>query len=192
VRTLFLLAFLALAGAARAQGGVYAGYDDDGTLHLTDRPPSREYRLVSGAAAGLAEAVAGAAMRFGDEVREAAVRHGVDPLLVHAVIRAESAYNPRAVSPKGAVGLMQLMPETARRFDVADRFDPRMNLEGGTRYLRELIAQFGGNLELALAAYNAGESAVLRAGGRVPAIRETVDYVRRVQRHYRELAGRGA
>jgi soluble lytic murein transglycosylase-like protein len=164
---------------------VYAGVQEDGTLHLTDRPPSRDYQLVSGAPPQ--SGTAGGSALFDAKVREAASRHGLDPLLVHAVIRAESGYDPRAVSRKGAAGLMQLMPETAVRYSVPDRFDPAMNLEGGARYLRYLLGVFGGNLSLALAAYNAGERAVLRSGTRIPDYPETVAYVRRVRGYYEAL-----
>jgi hypothetical protein len=112
------------------------------------------------------------------EVDGAAVRHGIDPLLVHSVIRVESNYNPVAVSPKGAEGLMQLIPATARRFGVTNSFDVHENIEAGVRYLKYLQDLFGDD-RLAVAAYNAGESAVLRYGN-VPPYPETVDYVHRV------------
>jgi soluble lytic murein transglycosylase-like protein len=106
-------------------------------------------------------------------------RHGVDEALVHAVIQVESRYDPFAVSPRGAMGLMQLMPRTAQRFDVANAFDPVQNVDGGVRYLKELLARYSGQVRLALAAYNAGEEAVERHRG-IPPYRETVDYVKRV------------
>lgn len=119
----------------------------------------------------------------------AAGRHGVDPLLVKAVILAESGGRRWATSPKGAMGLMQLMPATARRFGVADPFDPAQNVAGGTRYLRWLLDRFGGDVTLALAGYNAGEGAVERHGG-VPPYRETRNYVRAVQSNHRLLRRR--
>lgn len=185
-----LLCLLALAFALlpQAEAGVYAIEEADGTLHLTDRPPSRAYRWVAGDAPALAPRMA---ERYAKEVDLAARRHGVDPLLVHAVIRVESDYDARAISRKGAAGLMQLMPETARRYGVADRFDPATNVEGGVRYLRDLLALYRGDLNLVLAAYNAGEAAVLRAGGRVPDYRETLAYVRLVRRHYDEASRAG-
>lgn len=112
------------------------------------------------------------------EVAGSAVRHGIDPLLVHSVIRVESNYNPVAVSPKGAEGLMQLIPATARRFGVTNSFDVHENIEAGVKYLKYLLDLFGDD-RLAVAAYNAGESAVLRYGN-VPPYPETVDYVYRV------------
>ena len=116
-------------------------------------------------------------------VREAADRHNVDPALIRAVIETESNWNPGAVSRKGAMGLMQLVPTTAQRFGVNDAFNPKQNVEAGVRYLRTLLERYNGNLDLALAAYNAGEGAVDRAHG-VPAYYETRNYVRRVQDAY--------
>lgn len=118
---------------------------------------------------------------FGDLFYEAGREHGVNPWLVAAVVRAESAFNPRAISPKGARGLMQLMPATAQRFGVADRdlFDPARNIEAGVRYLSWLLERFGNDLPSILASYNAGEGAVARYGG-VPPYRETRDYIRRI------------
>lgn len=116
-------------------------------------------------------------------VREAAERHHVDPALVRAVIETESNWNPAARSRKGAQGLMQLIPTTAMRFGVNDAFNPKQNVEAGVRYLRTLLERYNGNLDLALAAYNAGEGAVDRAHG-VPSYRETRNYVQRVQSAY--------
>ena len=110
-------------------------------------------------------------------------KHGMDPELVEAVARVESNYDPTAVSPKGALGVMQLLPETAKRFGVADAYDPAQNIEGGVRYLKFLRDSFPGNLSLVLAAYNAGENAVRRHGG-IPPYQETRDYVRKIRRLY--------
>jgi hypothetical protein len=123
-------------------------------------------------------------------VREAADRHQVDPALIRAVIETESNWNPSAVSRKGALGLMQLIPTTAQRFGVDDAFSPKQNVDAGVRYLKTLLERYNGNLDLALAAYNAGEGAVDRAHG-VPAYRETRNYVQRVQEaYYRPGSGR--
>jgi soluble lytic murein transglycosylase-like protein len=108
-----------------------------------------------------------------------ALQHQVEPGLVHSVIRAESNYNPHAISPKGALGMMQLIPATARRFGVANVFDPAQNVQGGVRYLRHLLQLYKGDHKLALAAYNAGEGAVARFGG-VPPYPETLGYVKSV------------
>jgi soluble lytic murein transglycosylase-like protein len=116
-------------------------------------------------------------------VREAAERHHIDPALVRAVIETESGWNPTAKSRKGALGLMQLIPTTAVRFGVNDAFSPQQNVDAGVRYLKTLLQRYNGNLDLALAAYNAGEGAVDRAHG-IPAFRETRDYVQKVQNAY--------
>jgi soluble lytic murein transglycosylase-like protein len=123
------------------------------------------------------------ALPYRDEVEQAAREFGLDASLLHAVIGVESGHSAAAVSAKGAIGLMQLMPPTARRFGVADAYDPLQNIRGGARYLRYLLDLFGGDVELALAAYNAGENAVLRHGRRVPPFRETIEYVRKVRQH---------
>lgn len=122
-------------------------------------------------------------------VVDQADRHGLDPELILAVISAESGFRPRAVSPRMAAGLMQLMPDTARRFGVRDVFDAAENVAGGTRYLAWLLDHFGGDLSLALAGYNAGEGAVKKYGG-IPPYAETIRYVRSVQEGYRRRQGR--
>jgi len=116
-------------------------------------------------------------------VREAAERHRMDPALVRAVIETESNWNPKAFSHKGAGGLMQLIPTTAQRYGAYDVFDPQQNIDAGVKYLRTLLERYNGNLDLALAAYNAGEGAVDRAQG-VPSFRETRNYVQKVQNAY--------
>ena len=116
-------------------------------------------------------------------VREAAERHNVDPALVRAVIETESNWNSSAISRRGAVGLMQLMPTTAQRFGATEYYSPQQNVDAGVRYLKTLLERYNGNLDLALAAYNAGEGAVDRAHG-IPAFRETRNYVQKVQTVY--------
>lgn len=110
-------------------------------------------------------------------IDRSALQHGIDPSLVHAVIDIESHSNPRAVSPKGAVGAMQLMPATALRYGVTDRADPAQNIDAGIRYLKDLLTLHQGNVALALASYNAGEGSVVRHGRRIPPYRETMLYV---------------
>ncbi len=117
-------------------------------------------------------------------ITTAAQRNGIDEKLIWAVMRQESSFNSRAISYKGARGLMQLMPATAARFGVRDIFDPAQNIEGGARYLRFLLDTFNGDVELALAGYNAGEGAVFRYGNRIPPYRETQDYVRKISANY--------
>ncbi|AMP37636.1 MULTISPECIES: lytic transglycosylase domain-containing protein [Ralstonia solanacearum species complex] len=126
--------------------------------------------------------------RFSDIIVEAGRKWNVQPELLRAIIAVESKFNPRAVSKRGARGLMQLMPETARRFTAGDLFDPRANVLAGAQYLRFLLDLFGGDIELAVAAYNAGENAVIRAGYRIPAFAETRSYVPAVMAHYRRLS----
>jgi hypothetical protein len=116
-------------------------------------------------------------------VREAAERHNVDPALVRAVIETESNWNPSAYSRKGAAGLMQLIPTTGQRYGANDLFNPQQNIDAGVRHLKWLLERYNGNLDLALAAYNAGEGAVDRAHG-IPAFRETRNYVQKVQEAY--------
>ena len=143
------------------------------------------------AAAGTAPAPAPSRRAdFDDLVEQAARKHGVRADLIHAVVRAESGYDPDCTSSAGAMGLMQLMPGTARWLGVTDPYDPAQNLDGGVRYLREQLDRFG-DTRLALAAYNAGPGAVTRYGG-VPPYRETQAYVRRVLQYLAELTGQTA
>lgn len=122
---------------------------------------------------------------FKDMVEDAARQHDLDPNLLHAMIKVESGYNPRALSAKGARGLMQLMPDTARRFGVSDAFNPQENVRAGAEYIQWLLKLFQGDVELALAGYNAGEQAVIRAGYRIPNYGETKNYVPKVLAHYK-------
>lgn len=124
---------------------------------------------------------------YSSQVLAAAQETSVDPALIHAVISVESGYNPAARSHAGAVGLMQLMPQTAERYGVTNRLDPEQNIRGGARYLRDLKAMFANNLQLVLAAYNAGENAVMKYGKRIPPYRETIAYVPKVMGHYKQL-----
>ncbi len=115
---------------------------------------------------------------------ESGLRNSVDPLLLYSIMHQESTFKPRALSHKGASGLMQLMPGTARRFGVTSIWDPRQNVEGGARYMRFLLNMFKGDVNLALAGYNAGEGAVMKYGWRVPPYNETQEYVRRISKRY--------
>jgi hypothetical protein len=124
---------------------------------------------------------------FHDIIRAAAERNGVDADLIHCVIAIESNFNPRAISPKNARGLMQLLPQTAAQLGVRNVFDPRENIEGGTRYLKNMLARYNNDLTLALAAYNAGPERVEQYGRRVPPYPETVKYVRRISRSYAQF-----
>jgi soluble lytic murein transglycosylase-like protein len=190
-----LMVVLATAVAMpSARADIYAYRDENGVLNYTNiRPNDARYQVRVAYKDKRAPA---ATVHFDQDdnsapvslpprlsaiVDEAADYYAVDKALVQAVIHAESDFNTHAVSVKGARGLMQLMPETAERYGVHDLFDPKQNIMGGVRYLRDLLDDFGNNLRLALAAYNAGESSVLRYGG-VPPFPETINYVERVLR----------
>ena len=120
-------------------------------------------------------------------IMDSATRHGLDPLLIYSVMHQESSFKQRAISHKGARGLMQLMPGTAARFGVTNIFDPKQNIEGGSRYMKFLLNRFQGDVSLALAGYNAGEGAVDKYGWRIPPYAETQEYVRRISRRYNLL-----
>ncbi len=122
--------------------------------------------------------------KYTDMISNAAIKHRVDVKLLHAVIRTESAYNASAISSAGAMGLMQLMPDTARRYGVSDRSDPMQNIDGGTRYLKYLLQLFDSDVTLAVAAYNAGENAVIRNNNSIPPYSETQEYVKRIGYEY--------
>jgi hypothetical protein len=121
---------------------------------------------------------------FDDFIQESATRHGIDPDLIRAQMSQESSFKPRAKSYKGATGLMQLMPATAQRFGVTDIYDPQQNIEAGTKYMKWLLDEFGGDVDLALAGYNAGEGAVKKYGNKIPPYRETRDYVKKIRSNY--------
>jgi soluble lytic murein transglycosylase-like protein len=184
VRILLTIAAAALL-ASPAEAQIYAWRDANGTLVLSDRkldPDARTFAVPDSPAIRSTRPVASRAVRerYDPIIQEHAARHSLRPDLVRAVIQVESGFNPRARSPKGAMGLMQLMPETARELGVVDAYDPVDNIRGGTAYLRRLIDRYQGNEELALAAYNAGSGAVDRYGRAVPPFRETRDYVKKV------------
>jgi soluble lytic murein transglycosylase-like protein len=158
--------------------------DVDGVVHLTNVPADPRYRGLpgSGTRSGALRIPAGRSARYLEDVHAIARQHGVSPVLAEAVARAESGLDPRARSPKGAGGLMQLMPETASALGVVDRFDPRENISGGVRHLRYLLDRYKGSVTLAVAAYNAGEGAVDTHRG-IPPYAETRQYVEQVLRH---------
>ena len=188
----FLIGLLAaLAGmggaflpAAQAADRIAAYLDSRGRVVFVNqaRNPSPPKQATSGQARTAARPNLGSS-DLDHAIQRSANRHQVDPDLVHAIVRVESNYNPYAVSSRGAQGLMQLIPATARRFGVRDAFDPSANLEGGIRYLKHLMELYDGDLELVLAAYNAGENAVRRYNG-VPPFRETRNYLRKISQIY--------
>jgi soluble lytic murein transglycosylase-like protein len=189
LRTTFAAFALFAPAASSAGAGVYAFVDRAGEWHLSNIPDDERYeRLDAPAKAALPEERQAHERRpYGAVVSDAAARYGLEPALLHAVISVESGYNARAVSRRGAAGLMQLMPQTAKRFGVADVFDPADNVRGGALYLAELLRLFDNDLRLVLAAYNAGEAAVLKYGKRIPPYRETAAYVPRVLEFYRKF-----
>lgn len=173
--------------SAPAAAQVYAGQSASGAIVLSDFPSAEAPgvlidapRVDARAAAAMPAPAAVPLTQLRAIVHEVAEHERIPAKLLDAVIAIESGYNPRAVSPKGAQGLMQLMPATAERFGVVDPFDPRENVRAGARYLKQLLELFGGELQLALAAYNAGEHAVIRSGHRIPPYAETQRYVPRV------------
>jgi soluble lytic murein transglycosylase-like protein len=180
-----VLLLCAWVPAAEAQ--IYALREADGTLVLSDKPlgPGARTFAVQGASGGIRTTAAGApsarSTRYDSAIEEHAAAHRVRPELVRAVIQVESAFNPRARSNKGAMGLMQLMPDTAADLGVTNAYDPEQNIRGGVAYLRQLLDKFGGNEELALAAYNAGPGAVTKYGDAIPPYRETRQYVDKVR-----------
>ncbi|OGB94745.1 MAG: hypothetical protein A2Z31_09275 [candidate division NC10 bacterium RBG_16_65_8] len=181
--TIVLLAWgcLLFAPCIRAHAAVYGYVDAEGTPHFTDAPTKSHFRPLPGF--GLPPGANLNQGQYAELINAIAADDGVDPALVKAIIRAESNFDQRAVSRKGARGLMQLMPGTAGRYAVGNAFDPAENIRGGVRYLRFLQERFPGQLHLAIAAYNAGENAVSRYNG-IPPYAETRQYVARVFRFY--------
>ena len=169
------LLFLLFRGEAFAN--IYQCLDGQGAVLFTDSPTQAGCRLLIGRRP--TPQPGGSPTRYDDLILSAAERYGVDPALVRAVVKAESDFNETARSRKGAQGLMQLMPETARLHNVANVYDPEENIEGGVQHLRLLLDRYRGDLKLALAAYNAGVQAVEKHGG-IPPFAETKEYVRRV------------
>ena len=172
----------ALGSPSASRADIYRYIDANGVVHFTNTPTSGNYsfyRKEMGARPSSAVRW-GAAGDFGEIISRYASQFDLEEALIRAVIRAESNYNPQAVSSKGAIGMMQLIPETARYLQVNDPFNPEENIRGGSRYLRLMLDQFEGDLDLALAAYNAGPNAVRRYGG-IPPFEETRTYVERVK-----------
>ena len=209
----FGLVLLAVA-AAPASADIYRYIDEEGRVHFSDVRVDPRYELflktkpqaaeaapaagtialesadgtrtaaVAQAAPAFAPTRVKVTPRFTDMIAKVAQEQKVDPALMHAVILAESAYNPRAKSRKGATGLMQIMPDTGKRYGVTDLLNPIKNLTAGAKYLKDLLAMFGNDMKLAVAAYNAGEGAVMRNGNAIPPYAETQAYVPKVLKYY--------
>lgn len=184
---LVLIFFFVFFGFGAASADIFVYKDAQGVLHFTNVPADAGFRLAlpewgGGSADSLQD--------FDQLIRRAADRYRVDPDLVRAVIKVESDFDSLARSTKGAVGLMQLMPQTARLHNVSDAYDPAANIDGGVRHLRLLFDHFEGDLTRTLAAYNAGVKTVEKYGG-VPPYDETKEYIRRVLDHYERLRKKG-
>lgn len=168
----------------------YSYVDQKGVHHYTNIPPTdKKYKLKwrTKKASVKPNGIYNYPKSYEEDILRAAKQHDVDPDLVKAVIKVESNFNSSAISRKGAMGIMQLMPDTAEGYSVDNPFNPKENIDGGTKYLKKLIEMFGGDLKLALAAYNAGENAVIKYGFRIPPYNETIDYVEKVLMHYNNL-----
>ena len=187
--------------AAPAFADIFSFKDEKGVVHFTNIAGlDSRYKLVRKEDGGPLSPSTGNTrvfmpsqediQKYAAIIQTAARAYGVDASLIHAVISAESAYNPQAMSRTGAMGLMQLMPETARRYGVQNMMDPTENIHGGVRYLRDLLAMFKGRIDLAVAAYNAGENAVVRHGHKIPPYAETRHYVPKVLAFYRNFQKR--
>ena len=181
----WLLTLALLAPVARPVcADIYRYVDEDGVIHFSNVPNHYRYRLYISDGNMDYQAYFD---RYDKIIRQAAQKHGVDSSLIKAVIRAESDFDKHAVSSKGAQGLMQLMPETAKELEVGDSFDPKENIHAGVRYLKRQLNNFQNDVSLALAAYNAGENAVRRYGQRIPPFKETRTFVDRVLRYWDEF-----
>jgi Transglycosylase SLT domain/Domain of unknown function (DUF4124) len=196
---LSLIAFLASL-AVNAQADIYQFVDDSGVVHFTNVPGGQVKKTTKVHAESRGPASSSAAVRqeqtsmgsrrtedipvsYVNIINSACERYGVDPSLVHAIVKVESDFNPFAISRKGAMGLMQLMPQTASTMNVRNTFSPHENIEGGVKYLRYLLDRYEGNLSLSLAAYNSGETSV-KKWGTIPPYKETQDYVKKIMQIY--------
>jgi soluble lytic murein transglycosylase-like protein len=188
------IGIISVAAAIPARADVFSFVDGDGVTHLSNVPTDPRFQFLLATPAEKTQSgesynrvLLAKSVDFDPIIEKAALAASVEADLLRAVIAVESGFNARAVSKAGAVGLMQLMPATAKRYGAADRYDPRQNVHAGARYLKSLIDRYGKDLELALAAYNAGEDAVDRCGRCIPAFQETQAYVPKVMRVYETL-----
>ena len=188
LKGLFLLTLLGLSLATPGVADVYVYKDTQGVLTFTNVPTHQGFRRVIREGNARFSTPGISANSYEGLIRSASSRHNVDADLIRAVIKVESDFDSTARSQKGATGLMQLMPETARLHNVGDIYDPSANIEGGVRHLKLLLGKYQGDLELSLAAYNAGIKAVEKHGG-IPPFAETRDYVRRVLSYYQIYRG---
>jgi soluble lytic murein transglycosylase len=182
-RSLALSVGLTFFVISSATADIYLYIDREGTLHFTNTPTSNQYKVYMRETFARPKKSYHATI-YDDVIYEAAKRHGLSSSLIKALIHVESLFNPRAVSKKGAMGLMQIMPQNLQALNINDPFDPWQNIMGGTSYLKSMLERFGGELSLALAAYNAGPKAVERYQD-IPPYPETEAYVQKVMRFFR-------
>jgi soluble lytic murein transglycosylase-like protein len=194
LRLAIFMTILLAASSVAANAKIYTYMDAQGSRHYTDVPDNNRYRLLVLSSQDRTASgdrydvqVLARAAQYDSIIEHAAIAAAVEPNLLRAVIVVESGFNSHAVSKRGAVGLMQLMPATASRFGVSNPYDAQQNVHAGARYLKFLIDRFGHDIRLALAAYNAGEEAVDRNGGQIPPFSETMAYVPRVLKIYKML-----
>lgn len=189
LRLIVIAGFILSIANAPALADIFLYVDEEGVTHFTNVPTHGRYRLFlrekRSSPAPTSNSYKRDSKKYDFFIQESSRRYGVDFALVKAVIRAESSFNPHAISRKGAEGLMQLMPETAKKLNVLNPFDPRENIDAGAKYLRYLLERFDQNLRLSLAAYNAGETTVSQLRG-VPNYRETKNYIAEVLSYYKE------
>lgn len=196
----FTMLLMALSLLSNAKADIYEYIEENGVSHFSNVPSDGRYKLYlrtpeaapaaspAKISANTNKAIVASAKRkhFELYVQEAAKAFQIEAALLHAVITAESNYNARALSRKGAIGLMQLMPQTAKQYGITDPYDPGQNIRGGAQYLKYLLGLFNNDLQLVLAAYNAGENAVRRHGNRLPPYQETLRYVPKVLGYYQK------
>lgn len=189
-RLLLITSLFASLFSTHAKSEIYRFIDENGKVTYSDQRLTKKFVHIERTWKGWVKAkyhnnYAKNRKRFQPYINDAAARHGIHPKLIHAVIHTESHYNPVVKSHAGAVGLMQLMPATAQRYGVNNRKNPEQNIDGGVRYLKDLIKMFNNDLTLVLAAYNAGENAVKRYGNKIPPYPETQNYVKKVLKIYK-------
>ena len=190
--TILFISILSLL-SMQSHADIYKYVDKHGRVILTDKPTHSGYKQLVKTWKGWEEAklpknfsVSKNQKKFDPTIRSVARMYKLPHTLLHAVITAESSYNPDAISKAGAVGLMQLMPETAKQYGVSNRRNPKQSIQGGSRYLRYLAKLFNNDLTLMLAAYNAGEGAVKKYGNKIPPYKETRNYVKKVIKYYKK------
>lgn len=173
MKRIFFVSLILLGIASAVNADIFKFVDENGVTHFTNTPMGDGYKKV------ISEKTGQSGGNFGPIIQQISRKYDIEPSIIRALISAESSWDVYAISDKGAIGLMQLMPDTARDMEIKNPFDPEQNIEGGTRYLRILLDRFKGNMEMAVAAYNAGPAAVEKSGG-IPSFSETRKFVRNV------------